>query len=236
MTLRPDLDYASVGSDIIVIFQGRLAHCQRPFFHGIHNRKRRKEEFEMNHNNGKTFVLVKCALLAALAVALNFVKFAPWPNGGSITAAAMAPIVLAGLMFGPGWGALTGFTFSLLQMLLDGISAPPVETVLWYILVILLDYVIACTVLGLAGIIAKPFLKPVKGAVVGTLAVTAVRYLCHIASGILIWGVYAPEGTPVWLYSLLYNGSYMVPEMIITTIVVGLLAGAVLKKPTLSDR
>ena len=235
MTLRPDLDYASVGSDIIVIFQGRLAHCQRPFFHGIHNRKRRKEEFEMNHN-GKTFVLVKCALLAALAVALNFVKFAPWPNGGSITAAAMAPIVLAGLMFGPGWGALTGFTFSLLQMLLDGISAPPVETVLWYVLVILLDYVIAYTVLGLAGIIAKPFLKPVKGAVVGTLAVTAVRYLCHIASGILIWGVYAPEGTPVWLYSLLYNGSYMVPEMIITTIVVGLLAGAVLKKPTLSDR
>lgn len=229
MTLRPDLDYASVGSDIIVIFQGRLAHCQRPFFHGIHNRKRRKEEFEMNHN-GKTFVLVKCALLAALAVALNFVKFAPWPNGGSITAAAMAPIVLAGLMFGPGWGALTGFTFSLLQMLLDGISAPPVETVLWYILVILLDYVIAYTVLGLAGIIAKPFLKPVKGAVVGTLAVTAVRYLCHIASGILIWGVYAPEGTPVWLYSLLYNGSYMVPEMIITTIVVGLLAGAVFKK------
>ena len=230
MTLRPDLDYASVGSDIIVIFQGRLAHCQRPFFHGIHNRKRRKEEFEMNHNNGKTFVLVKCALLAALAVALNFVKFAPWPNGGSITAAAMAPIVLAGLMFGPGWGALTGFTFSLLQMLLDGISAPPVETVLWYILVILLDYVIAYTVLGLAGIIAKPFLKPVKGAVVGTLAVTAVRYLCDIASGILIWGVYAPEGTPVWLYSLLYNGSYMVPEMIITTIVVGLLAGAVFKK------
>lgn len=189
----------------------------------------------MNHN-GKTFVLVKCALLAALAVALNFVKFAPWPNGGSITAAAMAPIVLAGLMFGPGWGALTGFTFSLLQMLLDGISAPPVETVFWYVLVILLDYVIAYTVLGLAGIIAKPFLKPVKGAVVGTLAVTAVRYLCHIASGILIWGVYAPEGTPVWLYSLLYNGSYMVPEMIITTIVVGLLAGAVLKKPTLSDR
>ena len=183
----------------------------------------------MNHNNGKTFVLVKCALLAALAVALNFVKFAPWPNGGSITAAAMAPIVLAGLMFGPGWGALTGFTFSLLQMLLDGISAPPVETVLWYILVILLDYVIAYTVLGLAGIIAKPFLKPVKGAVVGTLAVTAVRYLCHIASGILIWGVYAPEGTPVWLYSLLYKGSYMVPEMIITTIVVGLLAGAVFK-------
>ena len=230
MTLRPDLDYASVGSDIIVIFQGRLAHCQRPFFHGIHNRKRRKEEFEMNHNNGKTFVLVKCALLAALAVALNFVKFAPWPNGGSITAAAMAPIVLAGLMFGPGWGALTWFTFSLLQMLLDGISAPPVETVFWYVLVILLDYVIAYTVLGLAGIIAKPFLKPVKGAVVGTLAVTAVRYLCHIASGILIWGVYAPEGTPVWLYSLLYNGSYMVPEMIITTIVVGLLAGAVFKK------
>ena len=184
----------------------------------------------MDHNNGKTFVLVKCAFSAALAVALNFVKFAPWPNGGSITAAAMAPIVLAGLMFGPGWGALTGFTFSLLQMLLDGISAPPVETVLWYILVILLDYVIAYTVLGLAGIIAKPFLKPVKGAVVGTLAVTAVRYLCHIASGILIWGVYAPEGTPVWLYSLLYNGSYMVPEMIITTIVVGLLAGAVFKK------
>ena len=53
----------------------------------------------MNHNNGKTFVLVKCALLAALAVALNFVKFAPWPNGGSITAAAMALISIPGPKF-----------------------------------------------------------------------------------------------------------------------------------------
>ena len=182
------------------------------------------------NRSGKTFVLVKCALLAALAVALNFVKFAPWPNGGTITAAAMAPIVLAGLMFGYKWGLLTGFTYSLLQMLLDGISAPPVETVFWYALVVLLDYVVAFTVLGLAGAIAKPFSNPVKGAVVGTLTVTAVRYLCHFASGILIWGVYAPEGTPVWLYSLLYNGSYMIPEMIITTIVVSLIVNAIPKR------
>lgn len=115
-------------------------------------------------------------------------------------------------------------------MLLDGISAPPVETVFWYALVVLLDYVVAFTVLGLAGVIAKPFSNPVKGAVVGTLTVTAVRYLCHFASGILIWGVYAPEGTPVWLYSLLYNGSYMIPEMIITTIVVSLIVKAIPKR------
>ncbi len=172
------------------------------------------------NRSSKTFVLVKCALLVALAVALNFVKIAPWPNGGSITAAAMAPIVVAGLMFGPKWGLLTGFTYSLLQMLLDGISAPPVETVFWYALVVMLDYVVAFTVLGLAGVVAKPFSSPVKGAVAGTVAVTAVRYLCHFLSGILIWGVYAPEGTPVWLYSLLYNGSYMIPEMLITTAMV----------------
>ena len=78
----------------------------------------------------------------------------------------------------------------------------------------------AFTVLGLAGVVAKPFSSPVKGAVAGTVAVTAVRYLCHFLSGILIWGVYAPEGTPVWLYSLLYNGSYMIPEMLITTAMV----------------
>ena len=50
------------------------------------------------------------------------------------------------------------------------------------------------------------------------------RFLCSFASGILIWGEYAPEGQPVWLYSLTYNGGYMLPELIITVAAAVLLA------------
>lgn len=46
-----------------------------------------------------------------------------------------------------------------------------------------------------------------------------LRYLCSFLSGILIWGAYAPENMPVWLYSLTYNGSYMIPEAILSTVV-----------------
>ncbi|MBQ4625221.1 MAG: energy-coupled thiamine transporter ThiT [Clostridia bacterium] len=52
---------------------------------------------------------------------------------------------------------------------------------------------------------------------------------CHFASGILIWDIYAPEGTPVWLYSFLYNGGYMAGELIITVILMLMITPAVMR-------
>lgn len=174
--------------------------------------------------DNKTKVLAECALMVALSAVLQLIPFIRMPQGGTVTLASMAPIVFAALRHGPKWGLLTAFAESLLQMLLGGISAPPTETVFWFALVILLDYVIAYTVLGLAPVFAAPFgERRLLGACVGSVAATLLRYLCHFLSGILIWGVYAPEGQPVWLYSLGYNGSYMIPETIITAVAVAAL-------------
>ena len=169
--------------------------------------------------NKKTKIMIEAALMVALSVVLNYIKFAPWPNGGSITLAAMTPIVVLSLRRGWKWGLLGGFAFSLLQMLLDGVSAPPVTTFNWYFAVFMLDYVLAYSVLGAADIFAKMIKNKTAGYAFGAFAVTTVRYICHIISGVIIWGVYAPEGVSPMVYSLLYNGSYMIPEIIITAVV-----------------
>ena len=82
---------------------------------------------------------------------------------------------------------------------------------------ILLDYVLAFTLLGLAGAIAKPFKNRLVGVAVGTAAVCGIRFLCSFLSGVLIWGNLS-DGLPAWTYSLTYNGSYMLPETILTTV------------------
>lgn len=180
--------------------------------------------------NQRTKIMVECALMVALAAILSRIQFAPWPQGGSITLAAMTPIVFVALRRGWKWGLLTAFTYSLLQMLLDGISAPPVQSVFWFAVVIMLDYVIAFTALGLAGIFTGKKGNSGFGPAMGSCCVTLLRYLCHIISGIAVWGVYAPEGTPVWLYSVVYNGSYMIPETIITALAITLLMKTVNSK------
>ena len=87
---------------------------------------------------------------------------------------------------------------------------------------ILLDYVLAFSFLGLACVFAKPFKNKLVGVAVGSAAVCVLRFLCSFLSGVLIWGNLS-DGLPAWIYSLTYNGSYMLPEGIMTTIAVVLL-------------
>lgn len=172
--------------------------------------------------NSVTRKLVYGALMVALATVLSLFTLFKAPYGGSVTFGSMVPIVLFSLLFETRWGLLTAFAYSLLQMLL-GFSAPPVQDFASFAAVVLLDYVIAFTVLGLAGAIARRFKNGIVGAGVGTVCVMAMRFACHFLSGIVIWDVYAPEGMPVWLYSLGYNGFYMLFEMLISVVVIMLL-------------
>ena len=88
----------------------------------------------------------------------------------------------------------------------------------------MLDYVLAFTVLGAANLFAAIFKKfKVVGYAVGAVAVGILRFLCSFVSGIVLWGEYAPEGTPVWIYSLLYNGSYMLPNTVISVVAIVLI-------------
>lgn len=141
---------------------------------------------------------------------------APWLQGGSVTLASAVPVIIASVMFGTKWGLLTSVTYAVIQMIM-GFYPPPTQSIVNFLLVIFLDYILAFGVFGTASIFYKKN-KPYTMALSGFL-VTFLRYLCHIFSGILIWGVYAEEGQSVLAYSLIYNGSYMIPEIIITTVV-----------------
>lgn len=165
-----------------------------------------------------TLILVECALMIAMSTVLSMLKIFELPQGGAVTCASMVPLVLVSYRHGLKWGVLTAFTHSLLQMIIR-FDAPPANTFWAFLGVILLDYILAFTVLGTASFFGKPFQNRAAAVAVGSVAVCALRFLCSFLSGILIWGGYAPEGTPVWLYSLTYNGSYMLVETVITAVV-----------------
>ena len=156
----------------------------------------------MSKTYSKTRTLVECALMIALGTVLANIKIFEMPNGGSITLLSMLPFILVSYRHGTKWGLFTGFVNSLLQMLL-GFYAPPAPGLL--------------PLLGLAGAIAKPFKNRLVGVAVGTAAVCGIRFLCSFLSGVLIWGNLS-DGLPAWTYSLTYNGSYMLPETILTTV------------------
>ncbi len=168
----------------------------------------------------KIRILVECALMIAIGTILMNLKLFEMPNGGTITAASMVPFILISFRHGAKWGLATGFVCSLLQMM-TGFWAPPAGTLLAYVGMILLDYVLAFSCLGLACLFAKPFGKAHKllGVAVGTFAVCVLRFMCSFLSGILIWGSLTQDGIGCVIFSLTYNGSYMLPETIITVAV-----------------
>ena len=174
--------------------------------------------------NAKTNLrkLVECALFVAIAVAVDLIPFPKWPQGGSVSLCAI-PIIYCAYRHGTKWGLASGFLLSGIQMLL-GFYVPPANTFGAIVLCVLLDYVLAFTFLGSANLFASLFGKfKIVGYAVGAVIVGLIRYACSFLSGIILWGDYAPEGTPVWIYSLVYNGSYMIPNAIISAVAIVLL-------------
>lgn len=178
--------------------------------------------------------LVETAMMVALAVGLELLcKFLPnpWAYGGSISLGAI-PIFYLSYRRGWKWGLSAGFVYASVQMLL-GLSLPPANTFAAVALCILLDYVLAFSALGLASVFAAPFEKSAKppvriaGYIVGAVSASFLRFICSFISGIILWDSYTPEGMSVWVYSLAYNGSYMIGNAAIAAVVLALLCAAV---------
>ncbi len=168
--------------------------------------------------------LTTTGIMLALGIILSIIRLFDAPYGGSVTLGSMLPVLILSVLYGTKWGVLSGITFSLLTMLLGGLPAPPVQTPFMYFLVVFLDYVLAFGFLGLAGGIHR-MLSPKRIAFPLAAGIAVfLRFICHFLSGILIWGPYAPEGMEVALYSFLYNGSYMLFELIITVILAAVLS------------
>ena len=175
----------------------------------------------MSKTYSKTRILVECALMIALGTVLANIKIFELRNGGAVTLFSMVPFILVSFRHGAKWGLFTGFVNSLLQMLL-GFYAPPAPGLLPLFGMIMLDYVLAFSLLGLACVFAKPFKNRLLGVAVGSAVVCLIRFLCSFLSGVLIWGNLS-DGLPAWIYSLTYNGSYMLPETVLTVVAVVLL-------------
>ena len=172
--------------------------------------------------------LTESAIMIALASVLSLCIIFQAPFGGAVTLASMVPIILISLKYDVKWALITSVAYAAIQMAL-GFYAPPVQDFISFLLVILLDYVLAFGVLGLAGTFGRLFKHPVAQIVGGSTIAIALRFLCHFISGIVIWGSYAPEGQPVWLYSLSYNGFYILFELIVSVVVVLVLSRVIIK-------
>ncbi|MBS4171864.1 energy-coupled thiamine transporter ThiT [Bacillus sp. FJAT-49736] len=175
--------------------------------------------------NRKTLFLVEVAVLGALAYLLDLISGvicqAIWPEGGSVTLA-MIPVFIMAYRWGIKGGLLTGFLLGLLQFVA---GFPKIYTVTQGIL----DYFVAFTVIGFAGIFVNQIRsglsaskkgKWITYSIIGIFVGSLLRFAVHFYTGIIFFGSYAPPGQPVAIYSFLYNGSYMLPSFILSVILV----------------
>jgi len=163
-------------------------------------------------------MIAESAIMLALGTALSLIAFAPWPAGGSITVFSMLPVLIIAYRYGMKWGFLVGGVYGLIQMVL-GLSALSYATnALAAICIILFDYVVAFGALGFGGLFRKVKLQPV-GFTLGVIVACVLRFLCHFLTGVTVWADYAEGIWGVIIYSLTYNGSYMLPELVITAAV-----------------
>lgn len=168
-------------------------------------------------NKSKLLMLIEIAIFAAIGIVLDKLSFS-LAQGGSISLV-MVPIILMAVRWGLSAGLITGLLIGILQIILGGYVIHWAQG--------LLDYGIAFTVVGFAAIIRKPLLqaattlkkrKMIFYISLGTVIGGLLRYVAHALAGAVFFAEYA-GGQNVWLYTISYNGSYMIPAIILTAII-----------------
>ncbi len=153
-------------------------------------------------------LIARIGIALALATILKMLRLYHFPQGGSITLGSMIPVLLIAFIYGPEVGCLTGFLYGVITLILDPYILHPV--------LVLFDYPLPFTALGLAG-----FFKQRR--LVGVSIAILVRFLCHLISGIVFFGSFAPEGMSPVVYSLLVNGPMIGIEGIICLVILSVL-------------
>ena len=180
----------------------------------------------------KLYPMIECAIMVALATVLSMIRLYKLPLGGSVTLLSMLPICIFSIRWGLGWGSICGVLYAALQLFLD-----LAEVLTWgltpaaLIGCLLFDYLIAFSVIGLAG----AFRKAGKwGCIAGICLALFLRFVSHIISGTFIFDAWMPDGwANPFVYAVAYNGSCMLPELIATAVAAFALISvpAIMKKP-----
>lgn len=187
----------------------------------------------MENRNETLKKIVLSAIMIAIGtvLSLDMFKFGePWLLGGGVTFCSMLPLVIVSYIYGCRWGAFTAFAYSLIQLVLGVDNVHQYATsVPMAIAIILLDYIIAYTVIGFAGMFRNVIKNQPVALAAGIWVTFFVRFACHFITGWVIWDALWPNdlGMIAPVYSLYYNGSYMLPEAIITSVVAVILMKAV---------
>ena len=159
-----------------------------------------------------TRMLAEAGIMIALFLILKQLKVFEMPMGGSITAGSMVPLLIFAYRWGGKYGILVGAVAGIMEFILGTkYSFHPVS--------LLFDYPIALGFLGVAGF----FGKGVTGQLIGTFVGMFGKFACHVLSGVVVFASYAPAGQNPLVYSILYNGTYLLPELIISFVLVFLI-------------
>lgn len=167
--------------------------------------------------------MAECAVLVAVGTALSLFEFkGVWALGGGITFCSMLPLVMIAYRHGTRWGVGCALLYSLIQLLLGLNNVQYAPDFLTALGIVALDYVLAYTVVGLSACWKGREKKPLASLVAGIVFTFSLRFLCHFLSGLLIWEALWPNavGWAPAVWSLAYNGSFMLPEMLITCLTV----------------
>lgn len=188
-------------------------------------------------------MLLAAAIVLELAAKLIIPEM---PFGGQVTFVSMLPVVLISYRHGMKWGFVAAFAYALLEMALGAKTVSAAFLPGYFgdgaligkaLTMCFLDYIAAFTVLGLGGIFRNRIQNRSKALALGSVVALGARYVVHILSGYLLFSSYAEwyftqEGFPAWglwlvenlgevtlgiVYSVVYNGMYMVPEILLTT-------------------
>lgn len=203
---------------------------------------------ENKQNNTKRLAESAMLLAVAIVLELISKMFIPeFTFGGQITLVCMLPVVLCSYRYGVKWGAVVAVTYSFLQMALGAKTVSAAFLPGYFgdgaligkaLFMCLLDYVLAYTMLCLGGIFRNRIRKPAIALLCGALVALSARYLVHILSGYILFSDYSewffslelfqPWGATLietlspnllgFVYSVAYNGCYMIPEMVFTAI------------------
>lgn len=177
--------------------------------------------FDKNSTGWDTRSLTFAAVCVGMSFALSYIRIVKMPFGGSITFASMLPLMLFAYMFGARKGVIAGLVYGCLQAIQDPYVVHPAQFVL--------DYLVAFSALGLTGIMRN--LKVFKGNnkaqfALGATIAGVLRYIAHFFSGAFAFGSFGAWYTDVWegfsnayVYSLVYNALYVIPEIIIVVVV-----------------
>ena len=155
-----------------------------------------------------TRVLAEVSVMIALAVVLDSLRFYTLPQGGTITAGEMVPILLVALRRGAKVGIFAGAVLGIIDLSFEPVIYHPVQ--------LLLDYPIAYGALGLAGVFRQ---RGVILSAMGVAMAIGCRFVCHFVSGIIFFASFAPAGVSPALYSAIYNATYLLPGLVISEFV-----------------